>query len=51
MDRKLAKQFVKKVGPLEHSSDPKDREAARKAERKLKKVLKTIPKKRVPCWD
>jgi hypothetical protein len=44
MDKKLARQFVHKVSPLEHSSDVRDRKAARKAESKLRRILKTIPK-------
>jgi hypothetical protein len=44
MDRKLARQFVRKVSPLEHSPDVRDRKAARKAESKLRRILKTIPK-------
>ena len=43
MDKKLAKQFVRKVSPLEHSEDPRDRKAARTAESKLRRVIRTIP--------
>jgi hypothetical protein len=46
MDKKLARQFVKKVGPLEHSKNPKDKKAAKAAERKLRRILPTIPKPR-----
>jgi hypothetical protein len=44
VDKKLARQFVAKVSPLEHSDDPRDRKAAKKAEAKLRKILPTIPK-------
>lgn len=47
MDKKLARQFVAKVSPLEHSKDPRDRKAARKAETRLRKILKTIPPPRL----
>jgi hypothetical protein len=43
MDKKLARQFVAKVHPLEHSDNPKDRKAARVAEKKLRRILRTIP--------
>ena len=43
MDKMLAREFVKKVGPLEHSKSAKDRRAAKAAEDKLWKLLKTIP--------
>ena len=43
MDRKLARQFVAKVGPLEHSKDVRDRKAARKAESKLRKIIAKVP--------
>lgn len=46
MDKKLAREFVRKVGPLEHSKNPKDRKAARKAEMKLRKVIKSVPRMR-----
>jgi hypothetical protein len=51
MDKKLAAEFVKRVGPLEHSENVQDRKAARKAESKLRKLNKSIPKKRIPSWD
>ena len=41
---------MKKVGPLEHSDNPKDRKAARNAEKKLRKLNRSIPKK-MPNWD
>ena len=44
MDRKLARQFVKRVSPLEHSADPRDRKAARKAESRLRKIIAKVPK-------
>lgn len=50
MDKKLARQFVKKVGPLEQSDNPKDRAAAMKAEKKLRKINKNIPRK-LPNWS
>ncbi len=46
MDRKLARQFVLKVGPLEKSNDVRDRKAARKAESRLRKVIASVPKPR-----
>ena len=42
-DKRLARQFVKRVSPLEHSPDVRDRKAARRAETRLRKILKTIP--------
>jgi len=48
-DKKLAKQFVAKVSPLEHSKNPKDRAEARKAEKKLRKIIKQTPRK-MPGW-
>lgn len=47
MDKKLAREFVRKVSPLEDSKDPRDRKAARIAEARLRRVLKTIPKSRL----
>ena len=47
MDKKLARQFVMKVGPLEHSDNVKDRKAARKAESKLRKLIASVPPKRL----
>lgn len=44
MDKKLAKELVKKVGPLEHSNNPKDRSKAKKIESKVKKILHSVPK-------
>lgn len=43
MDKKLAKKFVRKVSPLERSPDPRDRKAAKVAESKLRRILRTIP--------
>ena len=43
MDKALAKEFVKKVGPLEHSKDAKDRKAARRAEMGLWLLLASVP--------
>lgn len=43
MDKVLAREFVKKVGPLEHSRNAKDRRAARQAELRLFRLLQTIP--------
>jgi hypothetical protein len=45
MDKKLGRQFVQKVGPLERSSNPRDRKAARRAESKLRKLNASIPKR------
>ncbi len=45
MDKKLARQFVAKVGPLEHSKNPKDRKAARRAESRLRKLIASVPKR------
>ena len=46
MDKKLAREFVRKVGPLEHSTDPRDRKAARAAEARLRKINASVPKPR-----
>lgn len=43
MDKKLARQFVAKVSPLEHSPDARDRKAARKAEMRLKRIIRSVP--------
>ena len=43
MDKKLAKEFVAKVYPLEHSHDSQDRKTAVLIERRMKKLLKSIP--------
>ena len=44
-DKKLAREFVKKVGPLEHSPNKKDRMRARKYERQLRHLNAKIPKR------
>lgn len=46
MDKKLAKRFVAKVGPLERSRDPRDRKAAKDAESRLRKIIATVPSPR-----
>ena len=43
MDKKLAKEFVKKVSPLEHSKNPHDRAEAKRQEAKLRKINNNIP--------
>jgi hypothetical protein len=45
--KEIARQFVAKVGPLEHSKNSKDRKAARKAEMRLRKINRSIPRKRM----
>jgi hypothetical protein len=44
VDRKLAREFVRKVQPLEKSPLKEDRRAARSAEKRLRRILRKIPK-------
>lgn len=44
MDKKIARELVRKVGPLEHSNNPKDRAKAKKVESRVKKILRSVPK-------
>lgn len=46
-DKKLAREFVKKVGPLEQSKDSRDRKLATKYEAKLRKINRKIPPPRM----
>ena len=43
MDKALAKEFVRRIGPLEHSEDERDRKAARRAEMGLWLLLASVP--------
>jgi hypothetical protein len=46
-DKKLAREFIRKVSPLEHSKNPVDRKNARKLEKRFRAVIRSIPKKRI----